>query len=78
MKMSRKVRIAIVEDENLVRQSLAGLVQSHVEFELTASGNSVENFLAEIHFPTPDIVLLDINLGRGMSGLEGIRPIKQL
>lgn len=72
------IRISIIEDEPLIRNSLVVLVQEQPDFELLHECPSVESFLAESHVVSSDIVLLDIGLKGGMTGLEGIRLIKQL
>ena len=70
------IGIGIIEDERLVRQSLQGLIGSQVDLELLKASDSVEAFLEGLFENVPDIVLLDINLGKRMTGLEGIRPIR--
>ncbi|MEL6987670.1 MAG: response regulator transcription factor [Bacteroidota bacterium] len=69
--------ISIVEDEALVRESLQELVVQHSVFELTNIASRVEDFLEMHHQNEPNILLLDINLKGGMTGLEGIRLLKQ-
>lgn len=71
------VHVAIIEDQELVRKSLCGLVESHPNFKLVGAAASVESFSDGAVDEEPDVLLLDINLGKGMSGLEGIRPLKK-
>ncbi len=70
------IKTAIIEDEELVRESLSGLLQEHPLFDLVSSFSSVENFLDDYTTDQIDVLLLDINLGGGMSGLKGLRHIK--
>lgn len=69
--------VSIIEDEKLVRDSLGGLIQNYPGLTLGTMANGVESFLASDLDQSPDIVLLDINLRGGMSGLEGIKLIKR-
>jgi DNA-binding NarL/FixJ family response regulator len=70
------IKLGIIEDEPLVRENLEIYLTSQANMEIVLSANSVEDFLEqEKYFKDIDILLLDINLP-GMSGLEGIRHIK--
>ena len=72
------IRLGIIEDEPLVLGNLEFYFNKLPGISVAFSDNSVEGFLAKI---TPnikiDLILLDIGLP-GMSGLEGIRPIKEV
>lgn len=71
------IRLAIVEDDLVIRKNLSRFVQTNKSVSLEYCVNSVEE-LIQILDQTPDanldVLLLDIGLP-GMSGLEGIRPI---
>lgn len=70
------IKLGIIEDEPLVRENLEIFLSSQADMEIVLSSNSVEDFLdQEKYVKAIDILLLDINLP-GMSGLEGIRHIK--
>lgn len=70
------MRIAIVEDDHRIRQGLDTYVREYTDFECVLVEESVEQFLAKMKTAEKaNVVLLDINLP-GMSGIEGIRPIK--
>ena len=70
------IKLGIVEDEPLVLENLELFLNAQVEIDVVATENSVESFL-DIFHPRFGInmVLLDISLP-GISGLEGIRLIK--
>ena len=72
------IRLGIIEDEPLVLGNLEFYFNKLPGISVAFSDNSVEGFLKKI---TPsakiDLILLDIGLP-GMSGLEGIRPIKEV
>ena len=72
-----KINIGFIEDEQLVRDSISFMIKNNKEFHLTCAESSVETFLRNSLLTPPDIIILDIGLKGGMSGLEGIRPIKK-
>ena len=74
--ISNMIRIGIIEDEKMVLESLIGLFETDDRFEVLETAGSVEEYLERAHRYAPDILLLDIGLGSGMTGLEGIRPLK--
>ncbi len=71
------ITISIIEDEPLIRSSLVGLISTQGNFTLIHECSSVESFLELPEAKPSDVLLLDIGLKGGMSGLHGIRPIKQ-
>lgn len=72
------INVAIVEDEPLVRGNLEFYLNKQPGFKVIKTVDSVEKFLEERHyFEQIDMILLDIGLP-GMSGLEGIRLIKEV
>ncbi|MEO0471840.1 MAG: response regulator transcription factor [Bacteroidota bacterium] len=73
------IHLSIVEDDPLVRESLVAFLGEHPGIELGIVVDSVEGFLEALELtlkPQVDEILLDIGLP-GMSGLEGIRHIRQ-
>jgi len=76
----KPIHLAIIEDDPVIRQSLESFLGNESTIHLTFTAESVESFLTLIensYQPQVDLLLLDIGLP-GMSGLEGIRPIKNL
>ncbi len=71
------MRIAIIEDDQRIRQGLHEYICEHTGFTCVLAEESVEDFLQKMHLVDPvDVILLDISLP-GMSGIDGIRPIKK-
>ena len=70
------IRVAIVEDERDIRESLTFLVNGTSGYSCTGSYRSMEEALAGIPRQLPDVVLSDIGLP-GMNGIEGIRLLKE-
>ena len=69
------INVAIVEDEDEVREGLAVLINGSEGFRCVQTYSSAEKALAEILKNKPDVVLMDINLP-GMSGIECMRQLK--
>ena len=71
------IKIAIVEDDSDIRESLSLFIKSKTQYEVILECESVEIFLEELkNHVQVDILLLDIGLP-GMSGLAGLTPIKK-
>ena len=70
------VKVAIVEDHREFREYLAALINGTEGLKCTGRFRSVEEALDRIGAAVPDVVLTDIGLP-GMSGIEGIRLLKE-
>jgi len=70
------IRVAIVEDERDIRESLTFLVNGTSGYSCTGSYRSMEEALDGIPRQLPDVVLSDIGLP-GMSGIDGVRLLKE-
>lgn len=66
--------VAIVEDMPDIRDGLAALIDGTPGFRCRAAYGSMEDALAAIRPPLPDLVLVDLGLP-GMSGIDGIRAL---
>src|ERR1044071_8961030 len=69
------IKVAIIEDQQVLREGLAFLVNGTEGFRCTGSYGSVEQALRKIADDLPQVALIDIGLP-GMSGIEGIRILK--
>jgi DNA-binding NarL/FixJ family response regulator len=69
------IKVAIVEDDEQVRENLAALIGETKGFECAGTYRSGEQFLQTLPHRLPEVVLMDINLP-GMSGVECVRQIK--
>ncbi|WP_234734053.1 response regulator transcription factor [Tellurirhabdus bombi] len=74
---SQTIRICIVEDDNLIRDGFALLINSTYGFKIINTYQRCEEALKNLDADAPDVVLMDINLP-GMNGIEGIQRIKKL
>jgi DNA-binding NarL/FixJ family response regulator len=69
------IRIAVVEDDKMVREVLEILLSGTPGFMCVASFGNGEDAVAGLPGVNPDVVLMDINLP-GISGIECIARIK--
>jgi DNA-binding NarL/FixJ family response regulator len=70
------IRTAIVEDQRAIREGLAVLIDGTPGYSCTGSYGSMEEAIEKIRRDHPQVVLCDIGLP-GMSGIEGIRLLKE-
>ena len=73
-------RTVIAEDHKLVAEGLAAMLQFDEEVELlrvVGTGEQVVEAVNEYGPDGVDVVLMDVNLGAGMSGLDATRLIKE-
>lgn len=63
------MRIAVIDDDNLVVLSLKTIIESTGKAEVTAIGNSGEEAIKIYKEKSPDIMLMDIRM-KGMTGIE--------
>lgn len=77
--MSKKIKIALIEDIEELRKDLERFLRAQEEFNFICSAASVEDFITELDTLEikPDIIISDIGLP-GLSGIEGIAPIRKL
>ncbi len=75
--MSQPIRIAIVEDDAGLRDTLQQIFGSAPDFRVVGGWPDGETALRQTPTKTPDVILMDINLP-GMSGIECLRRIKDL
>lgn len=73
----KQIQLGIIEDEPLVLETLEAFFTKQVDVRVALTATSVESFLKSLddHIPL-DMVLLDIGLP-GISGLEGIRYLRE-
>ncbi|MEU6171646.1 response regulator transcription factor [Streptantibioticus parmotrematis] len=74
------IRVLIVDDHPVVRRGLRAMVDDLPE--LTAVGEAADGaaalaLLSDAH-PAPDVVLMDLQMGAGMHGVEATRRITAL
>jgi DNA-binding NarL/FixJ family response regulator len=68
--------VAIVEDNNDIRQALEQIIESSDDFTLAGSCTTGEEAIRKLPILNPQVVLMDIGLGDGMNGIEVVRELK--
>ncbi|MEO6540620.1 MAG: response regulator transcription factor [Ferruginibacter sp.] len=68
--------VAIVEDNNDIRQALEQIIESSDEFTLAGYCITGEEALVKLPILNPKVVLMDIGLGEGINGIEVVRELK--
>jgi len=69
-------KITIVEDNEVVRDGFALLIDSVSEYQVVSTYDNCEDALKNLKNDHPNIILMDLELP-GMHGVEGIRQIKK-
>ena len=68
------VRVLVVDDQAPFRNAARAVVDRLAGFEVTAEAESGESAVSMAATITPDLVLMDINMG-GINGIEATRQI---
>jgi len=71
-----RISVAIVEDNNDLREGLRQLIQGTSGYRCVGAFSSCEQLLKGVDTLKPDVVLMDIGLP-GMSGIEGLQRLKE-
>lgn len=66
------INVVIVEDNNVIREGLAALVNGTTGYSCVGTFSNCEDFLSKLGTLQPDVVLMDIGLP-GMNGIEGVK-----
>lgn len=70
------INVAIVEDQREIREGLALLINSKAGFRCVGAWRTMEEALTAVDAAWPKVLLVDLELP-GMSGIEGIRLLKE-
>ena len=70
------VKILIVDDHELVRAGLKGILAGSTEYQIVGEAETGEQALLLSKQLQPDLILMDINMP-GIGGLEATRKLKQ-
>jgi len=68
------IRIAIVDDHEIVREGLKSILQKEPDFEVVAEAGTADDLSALVDQAVPDVVLLDARLP-GISGAEACKRL---
>ena len=70
------LKVCIVEDNIQIQSLLEQIIQMNGEYQWLGSFSTAEEAIKKIPVLKPNIVLTDINLGDGKSGIDCVREIK--
>lgn len=73
----RKRKIIIIEDNAVIREGFAAVIQFSGRYELVSQHDNCEDAIRYMKGERPDVVLMDIDLP-GINGIEGTSRIKKL
>jgi len=73
---TRTINVVIIEDDRLIRDGLARLINSGEGFHCSGAFRSMEAALEHTWAPPPDAALVDLGLP-GISGIEGLARLKE-
>ena len=70
-----KHRIFLVDDHPVTRDGLARLINHEVDLEVCGTAGTVAGAAQDVEKQKPDLVIIDVSLGKGASGLELIKDL---
>ncbi|MEO6638025.1 MAG: response regulator transcription factor [Ginsengibacter sp.] len=74
--MPKKADVVLVDDHSLLRNGLAGLIESFGDYNILFEADNGDDFIKKLKFqPSPQAVLMDINMP-GMDGYEACLWLK--
>ena len=71
-----QIRVCIVDDVRELRNALEEIVSSADGYKCIGTMSNGGEALAKLPILKPDVVLMDINLGSGESGIDCVRELK--
>ena len=71
-----KVRVFLLDDHEVVRRGIRDLLWNDRELMVVGEGSTGEEALELIPQTRPDVAVLDVRLGEGVSGIEVCRDIR--
>jgi DNA-binding NarL/FixJ family response regulator len=73
----KNIDVTIVEDDNLIREGFALLINTTPGFKIINTYSNCESAISNLKQDNPDVILMDIELP-GMNGIEGVLKIKKI
>jgi DNA-binding NarL/FixJ family response regulator len=71
------IKVAIFEDNPLLRDSLFQLINGSEGFTCTGAFPDCTDLMRKVESASPDVILMDIDLPGGMNGIEAVAQINQ-
>lgn len=70
------IRVCIVDDNNELRSALEEIVSMSEDYKCVGTMSTADEAIRKLPLIKPDVVLMDINLGGGESGIDCVRELK--
>jgi DNA-binding NarL/FixJ family response regulator len=77
MRMSEKIKVLIVDDQQLVRDGIKALLEIKEDFTIVDTASDGQQAMEIVQKTPVDVVLMDIRMP-GIGGIEATRQIRQL
>jgi DNA-binding NarL/FixJ family response regulator len=74
LKTNRKIRVLLVDDHQIVRESLAKLLQEQSQIQVVGGAGDGQSAVELVRQLKPDVVIMDLGLPQ-VSGFEATRQI---
>ena len=71
------IKVSIVEDDKLILEAIRDLINETDGFNCSGYYGDCESAIEDMKNNRPDVMLMDIELP-GISGIEGVKKIKEL
>lgn len=75
MEIGSKVRVLLVDDHLMVRQTLRSILQPHPNIEVVGEAGDGDEAVVSVGTLQPDVVVMDMNMQK-MDGITAARLIK--
>ncbi|MBT2263974.1 response regulator [Rhodococcus erythropolis] len=70
------IRVFLVDDHLVVRAGLRALLDTQPDVEVVGEASSGEEAASAIQSASPDLVMMDLDMGTGMHGAEAIKRLR--
>ncbi|MES9512312.1 response regulator [Rhodococcus erythropolis] len=70
------IRVFLVDDHLVVRAGLRALLDTQPDVEVVGEASSGEEAATAIQSASPDLVMMDLDMGTGMHGAEAIKRLR--
>ncbi|WP_372025351.1 response regulator [Rhodococcus sp. NyZ502] len=74
--MTTIIRVFLVDDHLVVRAGLRALLNTQPDVEVVGEASSGEEAATSIPSASPDLVMMDLDMGTGMHGAEAIKRLR--
>jgi DNA-binding NarL/FixJ family response regulator len=78
MNVSRKIGVMVIDDHPLMRVGIGAIINARKDMSVVAQAGTGEEAIELYRRHKPDIVLMDLRLLGGMSGVEAITAIRSI